>query len=51
MLWPKKNSYQEFDNEKNSRESKITHPHPIPPVPYNPAILRITQYDTTRINY
>ena len=23
MLWPKKHSYKEFDNEKNSRGSKI----------------------------
>ena len=23
MLWPKKNSYKEFDNEKNSCTSKI----------------------------
>ena len=27
MLWPKKNSYKEFDNEKNSCGSKIPHPH------------------------
>ena len=28
MLWPKKNSYKEFDNEKNSWGSKIPHlPH------------------------
>ena len=27
MLWPKKNSYKEFDNEKkNSCGSKIPHP-------------------------
>ena len=30
MLWPKKNSYKEFDNEKNSCGSKI----PLPP-PHN----------------
>ena len=29
MLWPKKNSYKEFDNEKNSCGSKI------PPPPHN----------------
>ena len=29
MLWPKKNSYKEFDNEKNSCRSKI------PPPPHN----------------
>ena len=28
MLWPKKNSYKEFDNEKNSCGSKIPHPTP-----------------------
>ena len=28
MLWPKKNSYKEFDNEKNSCGSKIPLPHP-----------------------
>ena len=27
MLWPKKDSYKEFDNEKNSCGSKIPHPH------------------------
>ena len=27
MLWPKKNSYKEFDNQKNSCSSKI----PLPP--------------------
>ena len=28
MLWPKINSYKEFDKEKNSRGSKIPlHPH------------------------
>ena len=27
MLWPKQNSYKEFDNEKNSCGSKI----PLPP--------------------
>ena len=26
MLWPKKNPYKEFDNEKNSCGSKIPHP-------------------------
>ena len=31
MLWPKKNSYKEFDNEKNSCGSKI----PQPPPPHN----------------
>ena len=31
MLWPKKNSYKEFDNEKNSCGSKI----PLPPPPHN----------------
>ena len=30
MLWPKKNSYKEFDDEKNSCGSKI----PLPP-PHN----------------
>ena len=29
MLWPKKNSYKKFDNEKNSCGSKI----PLPPTP------------------
>ena len=29
MLWPKQNSYEEFDNEKNSCRSKI----PLPPPP------------------
>ena len=29
MLWPKKNSYKEFDNEKNSFGPKI----PLPPPP------------------
>ena len=35
MLWPKKNSYEEFDNEKNSCGTKI--PHPVTPtlVPHN----------------
>ena len=28
MLWPKKNSFKEFDNEKNSCGSKIPHPTP-----------------------
>ena len=28
MLRPKKNSYKEFDNEKNSCGSKIPHPPP-----------------------
>ena len=27
MLWPKKYSYEEFDNEKNSCGSKIPHSH------------------------
>ena len=27
MLWLKKNSYQEFNSEKNSRGSKIPLPH------------------------
>ena len=27
MLRPKKNSYKEFDNEKNFCHSKIPHPH------------------------
>ena len=31
MLWPKRNSYEEFDNEKNSCGSKI----PPPPPPNN----------------
>ena len=31
MLWPKKNSYKEFDNKKNSCSSKI----PLPPPPNN----------------
>ena len=30
MLWPKKNSYKEFDNEKNSCGSKI----PLPPITF-----------------
>ena len=29
MLWPEKNSYKEFDNEKNSCGSKIPLPPPI----------------------
>ena len=29
MLWTKKNSYKEFDNEKNSCGSKIPLPPPI----------------------
>ena len=29
MLWPKKNSYKEFDNELNSCASKIPLPPPI----------------------
>ena len=29
MLWPKKNSYKEFDNEQNSCRSKIPPPPPI----------------------
>ena len=29
MLWPKKNSYEEFDDEKNSCGTKI------PPPPHN----------------
>ena len=28
MLWPKRNSYKEFDNEKNSCGLKIPHPRP-----------------------
>ena len=28
MLWPKKNSYKEFDNKKNSCGSKIPLPRP-----------------------
>ena len=31
MQWPKKNSYKEFDNEKNSCGSNILSPPP-PPV-------------------
>ena len=31
MLWPKKNSCKEFDNEKNSCCSKIPLPFPPPP--------------------
>ena len=31
MLWPKKKSYKEFDNEKNSCGSKIPHS----PSPHN----------------
>ena len=27
MLWPKKNSYEEFDNEKKFCGSKIPHSH------------------------
>ena len=30
MLWPKKNSHKEFDNEKNFRGSKI----PLPPITF-----------------
>ena len=30
MLWAKKNSYKEFDNEKNSCGSKI----PLPPITF-----------------
>ena len=30
MLWPKKHSYEEFDNEKNSCGSKI----PLPPTTF-----------------
>ena len=30
MLRPKKNSYKEFDKEKNSSDSKIPHPPPTP---------------------
>ena len=30
MLTPKKYSYKEFDNEKNSCGSKISHPSPPP---------------------
>ena len=33
MLWPNRNSYKEFDNEKNSCGSKI--PLPPPPPPHN----------------
>ena len=33
MLWAKKNSYKEFDNEKTSCGSKI--PHPPSPPPHN----------------
>ena len=29
MLWPKKNSYKEFDNEKNSCGSRIPLPPPL----------------------
>ena len=35
MLRSKKNSYKEFDNEKNSCGSKISHPPPTPPPPHN----------------
>ena len=32
MLWPKKNSYKELDNEKKIPAArKITHPPPLPP--------------------
>ena len=31
MLWPKKDSYKELDNEKNSCGSQIPLPHPPPP--------------------
>ena len=31
MPWPNKNSYKEFDNEKNSCGSKV----PLPPPPHN----------------
>ena len=34
MLRPKKNSYKEFDNEKNSRGSKIPPPPPPPPLTF-----------------
>ena len=34
MPWPKKNSYKEFDNEKNFRRSKMPLP-PRPPPPHN----------------
>ena len=30
MLWPKRNSYKEVDNEKNSCGLKIPHPPPLP---------------------
>ena len=33
MLWPKRNSYKEYDNEENSCGSKIPHPPP-PPITF-----------------
>ena len=30
MLWPKRNSHKEVDNEKNSCGLKIPHPPPLP---------------------
>ena len=36
MLWAKKNSYKEFDNEKNSCGSKMPQPHPN--VPNGPSL-------------
>ena len=30
MLWPKRNSYKEVDNEKNSCGLKIPYPPPLP---------------------
>ena len=33
MLWPKRNSYMEFDNEKNSCGSKIPR-HPPTPITF-----------------
>ena len=42
MLWPKKNSFEEFVNEKNSCGSKvIPHPPPPPPPPHNGPSLNI----------
>ena len=33
MLWPKRNSYKEYDNEKNSCGLKIPQPPPPPLTP------------------
>ena len=50
MLWPKKNSYKEFDNEKNSCGSNI----PLPPPPNNfsngPSLMGLQQGAHQRLN-